>query len=114
MQRINKMGIFLAIASNCVLAADAEAQQTVIRKVGGVQLRERGALLIENFKDDKVDETKWRIWHIHEQVPPAACLLLVAQLLRNTAHPKPLGPTKTTKLRFGILMSTMSRETQRD
>jgi hypothetical protein len=69
MQRIYRIGIAfatvaLAIASNCSLAAEVEAQQPKLQKgVVGIQLRERGASLIEAFSTDTVDEKKWRIWH---------------------------------------------------
>ena len=64
MQHANRVGIIvaatvLALASNCSQVADAETKQPTIRKgVVGVQLRERGALLIEDFKGDTVDEKK--------------------------------------------------------
>jgi hypothetical protein len=45
-------------------AADGGTTDPTIQKgVVGIRLRERGALLIENFQGDKVDEKKWRIWH---------------------------------------------------
>lgn len=66
---MNRIGLAFAIfalgpPSNFLVAADAEIQQPTIRKgVVGVHLRERGALLIENFDGDSVNEKKWRIWH---------------------------------------------------
>jgi len=69
MQHANSVGIILAttalaLASNCSQAADAETKQPTVRTgVVGIQLRERGALLIEEFKGDTIDEKKWRIWH---------------------------------------------------
>lgn len=54
----------LACALPCSQTVGAETKQPTIRTgVVGIQLRERGALLIEDFKGDTVDEKKWRIWH---------------------------------------------------
>ncbi len=50
----------LASAFSFLAAADAETQQPIVRKVVGIHLRERGALLMEDFKGDTIDEKKWR------------------------------------------------------
>lgn len=69
MQHTSMVGIVLAMtalvfASPCSQADSAETKQPTIRTgVVGIQLRERGALLIEDFEGDSVDEKKWRIWH---------------------------------------------------
>jgi len=55
--------IFLSITP-LLLAEESRTEQPVIKQgVVGIKLRERGALLVEPFKGDKVDKQKWRIWH---------------------------------------------------
>ena len=74
MNRIKVMGITvtvtaLACALPCLQTVCAETKRPIVRTgVVGIQLRERGALLIEDFKGDEVDEKKWRIWHSDPEV----------------------------------------------
>jgi hypothetical protein len=69
MQPVNGIGLIvatiaLASPSSCSRAGETETRQPRLGKgVVGIQLRERGALLIENFTSDTVNQNKWRIWH---------------------------------------------------
>ena len=64
---MNKTGIFFAtfalVSASFLVAADLVDEQPLLGKVVGVELRERGALLTEDFTGETVDEEKWRKWH---------------------------------------------------
>ena len=59
----------LACALPCHQTVYAETKQPILQKgVVGIQLRERGALLTEDFRGDEGDEERWRIWHSDPEV----------------------------------------------
>ena len=85
-----------AFSSSFLLAADVENQQPVIRKVVGVQLRERGALLIESFDGDTVDESKWRIWHSDPKAVAFSASGTISRGAFGVDFDVPLGVDKVT------------------
>lgn len=68
MLQLYRVGIALGMmtfgmAPDCGFAEDSETRPVVKKGVVGIKLRERGALLSDNFQSDTVDKKRWRIWH---------------------------------------------------